>query len=285
MVHHAAALYRQVTAIEDIRAVHSYHLSKGWGGIGYHRVLAETVNGGPIGDFWVSDPNLQRAHIAYRNHECIGLSMLTNVDTHPNALPAAKWLAALIDAVANLKRLYPAAKIVGHREVALPGYGTACPGKRWFDWRGELLAEVDNALGNGPTLWRTYKVINARGVPVRTGPSRNFPVAWDGKCILPMSYPPLKGPRSQAHPTAARTCGCICDRAMALCMPKAMCRWQANADLHQNLTPATGRDAGRLCRPSSRGNGYRRYLFLRPRATCRAAFGSRCFCCEARARP
>lgn len=187
-VHHAAALYPQGSAIEDIRAVHRYHLSKGWCGIGYHRVLAETGgSNSPIGDFWVSDPNLQRAHIAYRNHECIGISMLTNIDSHPSALPGSKWLAALIDAVADLKRMYPNAKIEGHRDLALPGYGTSCPGKRWYDWKGELLAEVDQALGNGTKLWRPY-ITTRNNVAVRTGPGRNYGIAWDGKCLLPADF-------------------------------------------------------------------------------------------------
>lgn len=187
VIHHAAALYPQRFAIEDIRSVHAYHLSKGWPGIGYHRVLAETTNGGSIGDFLVSNPNLQRVHVAFRNHEAYGISCLTNFDSHPNKLPSAKWIEALAVAVAEAKHEWIQAEIVGHRDIALPGYGTACPGSRWHDWKGDLFAEVERVLRPKPPAWHAYETIRD-GVAVRTGKSRHYPVAWDGRCILPLGF-------------------------------------------------------------------------------------------------
>lgn len=188
-IHHAAALYPQGSAIEDIRSVARYHtVNRGWPGIGYHEVLAELGGGGdPVGSFLVSKPNLQRAHIYYRNHECYGVSMLTNIDQHPNALPGDRWLSVLVDVVADKLRKYPNARIMGHRDLALPGYGTSCPGKRWHDWKGELIHEVMQAIGGEPQVWRTY--VTTTKVYVRTDKRRSARVAWDGTCVLPAGFP------------------------------------------------------------------------------------------------
>lgn len=141
-VHHAAALYRQQTGIEDVRAVHRYHLSKGWGGIGYSIVGAEEVNGGPIARYILSDPLIQRAHVWGRNHEAIGVSCLTNF----TGVPEDKWIDFLAITLADLKRQHPQAQIVGHTDIALPGHGTACPGPAWPLWRPRLLDRVSALL-------------------------------------------------------------------------------------------------------------------------------------------
>ncbi len=150
LVHHAAAMYPHNAGIEDVRAVATYHRSKGWSGIGYHVVLAEEVQHGPIARYHVSDLDLQRAHIAWRNHEFVGLSCLTNFDATPHKLPAQKWIDALVTALADLLERYPNAHIYGHTEKALDAlhspdhgdYRTACPGSRWHDWKNDLLVAV-----------------------------------------------------------------------------------------------------------------------------------------------
>jgi hypothetical protein len=180
-VHHAAALYPQATGIEDVRAVATYHTkTKGWGGIGYHIALAEDVQGGPIARYNLSPLTLQRAHVALRNHEAIGVCCLTNFDKHPGGMPEQKWLDALVEVLRELKASYPRAAIVGHREIALKGYETACPGATWSQWKPQLLALVNQ----GGTVKdvevfpqpRRYRVTNEAGGNVRNQPSTSAPV-------------------------------------------------------------------------------------------------------------
>ncbi|HEY1011149.1 MAG TPA: N-acetylmuramoyl-L-alanine amidase [Herpetosiphonaceae bacterium] len=143
VVHHAAALYPQQRGIEDVRSVADYHVkTRGWSGIGYHIALAEITQGGAIGRYNLSRLNTQRAHIAMLNHRMVGVSCLTNFDAHPGKLPIQKWLDALVETLRELVKLYPKARIVGHRDVALPGYETICPGSRWADWKPGLLKAV-----------------------------------------------------------------------------------------------------------------------------------------------
>lgn len=149
-MHHAAAFYAQRAGIDDIRTVTAYHRSKGWAGIGYHICLVEDIQDGPIARYVLSDLDIQRAHIAWRNHEFVGISCLTNFDGIPNKLPTQKWIDALVIALADLLERYPNARIFGHKEKAYNAtqspdrvdYRTACPGSRWFDWKNDLLAAV-----------------------------------------------------------------------------------------------------------------------------------------------
>lgn len=140
VVHHAADHYKQATGIEDVRAIRDWHVKgRGWGGIGYHEVCAEAVNDGPVACYLVSDPNTQRAHIAKRNHEAFGICCATDFGT---GLPAEKWVDALAQRVAAALDRWPNAKVLGHREAALPGHGTACPGGAWAAWKPRLMERV-----------------------------------------------------------------------------------------------------------------------------------------------
>jgi hypothetical protein len=183
VVHHAAALYPQGTGLEDVAAVARYHTqTKGWAGIGYHECLAETVNGGSVAAYTVSDPDLVRAHTAWRNHEAFGLACLTNVDTHPNKLPDEQWIAALVERLRYWRTVYPQAQIVGHREIALPGYATACPGSRWHDWKQELIRRVEAV----PTPHRF--TVRFNDTWVREAPTVRSRHAWGGTATLPAGY-------------------------------------------------------------------------------------------------
>lgn len=139
VVHHAAALYKTATGIEDVRAVATYHTkTRGWPGIGYSIALAEETNGGAIARYDLSDLELERAHVWGRNQESIGVSCLTNFA----GLPEQKWIDGLVATIGDLKARYPSAQIIGHGEYALPGHGTTCPGPRWPEWKPQLLARI-----------------------------------------------------------------------------------------------------------------------------------------------
>ncbi len=148
VVHHAAADYPPHFGIEDVRAIARYHVqTRGWSGIGYHEVLAQETNNGPIACYIVSNPATVRAHIAGRNHECFGICMAANFS---KSVPPQHWLDALALRLVAAKRRWPAAQIVGHKDVALPAHGTTCPGEKWAAWKPALLAQVESMLRQSP---------------------------------------------------------------------------------------------------------------------------------------
>ena len=143
VVHHAAAEYPPYFGRGDVAAIANYHLSRGWSGIGYHEVLAQETNNGPIAAYLVSRPDTVRAHIAGRNHECFGICMAANFS---RSVPPQQWLDALALRLVAAKRRWPNAQIVGHRDITLPGHATSCPGDKWAAWKPMLLAQVENML-------------------------------------------------------------------------------------------------------------------------------------------
>lgn len=147
IVHHAAADYPPYFGRDDVAAIANYHLSKGWSGIGYHEVIAQETNNGPIAAYVVSRPDTVRAHIAGRNHECFGICMAANFS---RSIPPQQWLDALALRLVAAKKRWPAAQIVGHKDAALKGHGTSCPGEKWAAWKPALLAQVESMLSVSP---------------------------------------------------------------------------------------------------------------------------------------
>lgn len=154
VVHHAAADYPPYFGRDDVAAIANYHISKGWAGVGYHEILAQETNGGPIAAYIVSRPDTVRAHIAGRNHECFGICMAANFS---RSTPPQQWLDALALRLVAAKRRFPNAQIFGHRELALKGHETACPGEKWAAWRPGLLAQVEAMLKQLPVITRKYR--------------------------------------------------------------------------------------------------------------------------------
>lgn len=151
VIHHAAALYRQNTGIEDVMAVYKFHTDappkgRGWSSIGYNWALAEETNGGPIALYKLGRPDLERAHVMGQNYRSFGISCLTNFTEDPED----KWLDALAQAVYEAKNMYPSAKIVGHKDITIPGFATTCPGPTWNRWKFDLFERV-NALQKDKT--------------------------------------------------------------------------------------------------------------------------------------
>lgn len=187
VVHHAAALYRSPD--HALGAVWDWHVNqKGWPGIGYHEVLVEHEDG-TIGAITLSDPMSQRAHVWGRNHEAFGISCLTDFNDRsrfPDRLPTEPWIAALAERLRfwGEQPGFGRSEIVGHRDIALPGYGTACPGHRWDDWKADLLQRVAGAT---PTTIKRF-LVRWNDTNVRTAPRDDAPIAWDGRCVLSAGY-------------------------------------------------------------------------------------------------
>ena len=125
VVHHAAG---DLTA----EAIHRVHLDKKWSGIGYQYVVeldGDIHRGRPEGKVG--------AHCNEHNDESIGVCFSGNYETR-KTMPA-KQLAAGRELLADLRRRYPKAKVVGHG--SMPDNATACPG-RYFP--------MDALLGAAP---------------------------------------------------------------------------------------------------------------------------------------
>ena len=109
---------------EDLGAIdiHKMHLSFGWNGIGYHKVICKdgkVENGRP--EYWVG------AHVYGFNNVSLGVCIIgkNNFNQHQ--------LASLENILKSWKQKYPKAKIQGHRDF--PNTSKTCPNfdvKKWW---------------------------------------------------------------------------------------------------------------------------------------------------------
>ena len=85
----------------------------------------------------------QRAGVASRNHEILSFAFVGNLQNDLPTPAAMETARALVQKWRwELERRVP---VKGHRDWALPGHGTACPGNRWQEW----VPELDN-IGEEP---------------------------------------------------------------------------------------------------------------------------------------
>lgn len=109
---------------QDFRAkdIDRWHRERGWDGIGYHKVidLDGTIEPGRS----EAKPG---AHCKGHNSDSIGICYVGGLDK--NGKPADTRTAAqkesLLEIIKHYKKLYPNAKVVGHRDM--PNVHKACP--------------------------------------------------------------------------------------------------------------------------------------------------------------
>jgi N-acetylmuramoyl-L-alanine amidase len=160
VVHHAAYVYPPGKAVEMI---YDYHRSKWptYNACGYHEVIQEEV-GGALACYLVNPPDLIGAGVWGLNGHTFHICAATNF----TGVPGSAWLDALADRLAEAKRRYPKAQIVGHGDIALPGHGTTCPGAQWKAWRATLLDRVaQRAQVDVVALWGPRPVNWAFAIP------------------------------------------------------------------------------------------------------------------------
>lgn len=130
VVHHSG-----VDVDSTAESTAEYHINTlGWPAIGYHYLVHWD---GVIE--WVNDLETASYNVAKRNHEVLGILIPGNWNLRRPPMASIKSTGVLIKHLREvLKRQIP---LAGHKEIALPGYGTLCPGILWYEWK-PLLAQL-----------------------------------------------------------------------------------------------------------------------------------------------
>ncbi len=124
VIHHSA-----VDSDSTAESIARYHVeNEGWPGIGYHFIVHQDGR-----TEYCQDISRASYHVAKRNHECIGICLPGNwTDRQPTVAQLDATRRLLGEIQYQLGWFVP---IVGHQDVALSGYRTACPGDTWPQWR------------------------------------------------------------------------------------------------------------------------------------------------------
>lgn len=102
--------------------IHKMHLSFGWDGIGYHKVICRSgkiENGRP--EYWIG------SHVKGKNHISLGVCLIGKEKFTKNQF------LSLERVLKKWKKIYPNAKIVGHRDTG--NTSKTCPNfdvLRWY---------------------------------------------------------------------------------------------------------------------------------------------------------
>lgn len=107
--------------VNFVKAIDDYHYRQGWGGFGYHFIVF------PDGEWFQCQPfGRGRAHVAGRNHELYGVVL---AGTFTSVEPGYRQLFGVITACSYIvEQAGVELPVAGHRDWALPGWETACPG-------------------------------------------------------------------------------------------------------------------------------------------------------------
>lgn len=100
---------------ETVASIRNMHLAEGWADIGYHYLI------GLNGERWYGrNVNLVGAHCKGYNANSIGVCYVGGVDKNikPKDTRTDKQKTALLKLLKELRRLYPKAKIYGHRDFS-----------------------------------------------------------------------------------------------------------------------------------------------------------------------
>lgn len=130
--------YNGTTLNEDLarlQAIYDRGISEGWGGFPYHTVSSPNNR-----TFYTQDVANYGAHVARRNHQLLGHAIMGDFSSRAprddQLCGAALGIITLYHATGRLLDFR------GHREWALAGQGTQCPGDTWWTWQQRLVLAV-----------------------------------------------------------------------------------------------------------------------------------------------
>ena len=104
-----------------VEQIHEMHLSFGWDGIGYHKVIDHhgvVYNGRP--EYWIG------AHVKGFNKKSLGVCLIGKKNF------SKKQLTSLKNLLKQWKKNYPKAKVVGHKDVTQTS--KTCPNFDVISW-------------------------------------------------------------------------------------------------------------------------------------------------------
>lgn len=119
IVVHCSATPASMTV--NVAVIDGWHKARGWQGIGYHKVILRdgvVEQGRATGD--------QGAHVKGYNATSVGVCLVGGIDERSEGIYnfTKAQMASLRVVVSGLRRDYPGARIVGHRDL---DPGKACP--------------------------------------------------------------------------------------------------------------------------------------------------------------
>lgn len=135
-IHHTAGPDTQTP-----EQIANYHINNnGWGGIGYHFLIAKD---GTV--FYVGDISTARANVANLNEQVLGICLIGNftqgrAPSNEQLDSAHKLCEFFINNYPPLTNVNSWDKVRGHKE--LPGQSTACPGDDWSTLRIQIVEGV-----------------------------------------------------------------------------------------------------------------------------------------------
>lgn len=153
-IHHSAGPDTQTP-----EQIANFHIqTNGWGGIGYHFLIAKD---GTV--FYVGDISTARANVANLNEQVIGICLIGNftqgrIPTDEQLNSGNKLCDFFINNFPQFTLSWDA--VLGHKE--LPSQSTTCPGDNWFSWKGRITSSgwgtVSSADGDLPPSERKSAV-------------------------------------------------------------------------------------------------------------------------------
>lgn len=163
-IHHTAGPDTQTP-----EQIANYHINNnGWGGIGYHFLIAKD---GTV--FYVGDISTARANVANLNEQVLGICLLGNftegrIPSNEQLDSAHKLCDFFINNYPDLTNVTSWDKVRGHKE--LPGQSTTCPGDNWPSWRIQIVEGVTAPVEPGPApstdrgaqITETYRTVLGR---------------------------------------------------------------------------------------------------------------------------
>lgn len=158
-IHHSAGPDTQ-TPLQ----IANYHInSNGWGGIGYHFLVAKD---GVV--YYVGDISTARANVANLNDQVIGICLIGNftqgrTPTNEQLDSLKKLCDCLINDYPDLITLNSYEVVLGHKE--LPGQSTVCPGDSWPSWKTKIISgggDVSLSAERADQIAQAYKSVLGR---------------------------------------------------------------------------------------------------------------------------
>lgn len=153
-IHHTAGPDTQTPS-----EIANFHINNnGWGGIGYHFLIAKD---GTV--FYVGDISTARANVANLNEQVLGICLVGNftqgnVPTNEQIDSTHKLCDFFITNYPALSNVTSWDKVRGHKE--LPGQATVCPGDDWPTWRIQIVEGV--VSDRGAQITELYRSVLGR---------------------------------------------------------------------------------------------------------------------------